>query len=85
MRYEPFKVFIKFAKNRRFKTDFVLEKTLGEFFNEKCVSAHQIFSDFFKQMVSKTMIQDQKLEKYIKSKNALKSALGAVNQEIWTI
>ena len=37
---------------------------------------------FSKKWYHKTMIEDQKLEKYIKSKNALKSALGAVNQEI---
>ena len=39
-------------KKRKFKTDFLPGKTLGEFFNEKWVSAHQKFSDFFKKMVS---------------------------------
>ena len=40
---------------------------------------------FQKHDIKKQWFQGQKLEKYIKSKNALKSALGAFNQEIWAI
>ena len=45
-------IFTKIAKNRKFKSDFPPGKMLGEFFNEKGVSAPQKFSDFFKNMVS---------------------------------
>ena len=53
MRYELFKFFVKFEKKRKFKSDFPRWKRLGEFFDEKGVSAPQKLSGFFKKMVSK--------------------------------
>ena len=41
------------SKNRKFKSDFPLWKMLGEFFDEKGVSAPQKLSDVFKKIVSK--------------------------------
>ena len=52
-RYEQFKFFTKFAKNRKFKGDIPRGKMLSKFFDEKGVSAPQKVSDFFKKMVSK--------------------------------
>ena len=86
MSYEQFIFLTKFAKNLKFQSDLPPGKMLGEFFDEKGVSAPQKLSYFFKtKWYQKQWFQDQKLEKYIKSKNALKSALGAFNQEIWAI
>ena len=52
-RYEQFKFFAKFTKNRKFKSDFPPGKDTLRMFDEKGVSAPQKLSDFFKNMVSK--------------------------------
>ena len=57
---------------------------LGEFFDEKGVSAPQKLSDFLHKIgTKKQWIQIQKHEKYLKSKNDIKKRLGAFNQELW--
>ena len=57
---------------------------LGEFFDEKGVSAPQKLSDFFKKMVSKNNdFRLKKMKNYLKSKNDIKRRLGAFNQELW--
>ena len=48
-RYEQFKFFTKFAKNRNFKGDIPRGKMVSKFFDEKGVSAPQKVSDFFKK------------------------------------
>ena len=52
-RYEQFKFFTKFAKNRKFKSDIPRGKMQGNFFDKKGDSALQKNSDFFKKMISK--------------------------------
>ena len=57
---------------------------LGDFFDEKGVSAPQKLPDFFKQnRIKKQLFQIQKHEKYLKSKNDIKRRLGAFKQELW--
>ena len=51
-RYEQFKFFTKFAKNRKFKSDFPLGKMQGKFFDEKGDSPPQKHGDL-KKMISK--------------------------------
>ena len=48
-RYEQFKIFTKFAKNRKFKSDFPPGKMQGTFFDEKGDSPPQKLGDFFKK------------------------------------
>ena len=55
------------------------------FFDEKGVSAPRNIVMFSKNCIKKQWLHYQKFEKYIKSKNTLKSAPGAFNQEIWVI
>ena len=56
---------------------------LGDFFDEKGVSAPQKLSDLKKKMVSKNNnFRFQKHEKYLKSKNDIKRRLEAFNHEL---
>ena len=48
-RYEQFNFFTKFAKNRKFKSDFPPGKMQGKFFDEKGDSPPQKLGDFFKK------------------------------------
>ena len=52
-RYEQFNFFTKFAKNRKFKSDFPPGKMQGIFFYEEGDSPPQKLGDFFKKMISK--------------------------------
>ena len=52
-RYEQFNFFTKFAKNRKFKSDFPLGKMQGKFFDEKCDSPPQKLDDLKKNDIKK--------------------------------
>ena len=52
-RYEQFNFFTKFAKNRKFKSDFPQGKMLRNFFDGKGVSFPQKLRNFFKKIYSK--------------------------------
>ena len=57
MSYEQYTFLTKFAKNLKFQSDLPPGKMLGEFFDEKGVSAPQKLSYFFKtKWYQKTMI-----------------------------
>ena len=52
-RYEQFNFFTKFAKNRKFKSDFPLGKMQGKFFDEKGDSPPQKLGDLKKNDIKK--------------------------------
>ena len=78
---------------RKFKCYFLLGKRLvidgkSEIIDGKGVSAPWNVVKFFivkKNIIKNQWFQVQKLDKSIKSKNALKKPLGDFNQEIWTL
>ena len=83
--YEHFKI-SKFNKNRKIKVDYNRQNILKKIFDQKGVSAQRKLSSFFKNnVIKKQWFQEQKHEKYLKSKNGVKKLLGAFNQELWAI
>ena len=59
-------------------------KMARKIIDEKRVSALRKLSSFFKKIVKKKQwFQEQKHEKYLKSKNGVKKLLGAFNQKLW--
>ena len=53
--YEQFHIFTKFAKNRKFKSDFPLGKMQGNFFDKKGDSPPQKLGDLKKNDIKKRL------------------------------
>ena len=75
---------MKFQNSDIFKSDYPLGKRFKKFTDGKGVSAPWKFSEvkIKKNQIEKMRFQEQKYEKYLKSKNDLKRPLGAFNKEL---
>ena len=58
-------------KVRKFKSDFPSGKQLKNILTENASLPHRNFVIFSKKLYEKTMISEQKHEKYLKSKNGI--------------
>ena len=86
---KQFKYLTKFAKNCKFNSDFPLGKMLDKFLMEKPSPPLRNLVIFSKEMVTRnndfSSKNHQKVQKYWKSKNGVKTALTPLFKELWAI
>ena len=73
---------LKFQNSDIFKSDYPLGKRFKNLLTEKACQPSGNLGKLKKNRIEKMRFQEQKYEKYLKSKNDLKRLLGAFNKEL---